>query len=801
MDDILHQDAESDQISQDDIDRLLRGVSEESVAVEEPVRRAGPAAELVSLDEIERLLDLALEKAEEIEETLDAEISDEIRLISRSPGAEEESGSGGAAAAAEETGAGSDSGLISQSDIDQLFGGGEVSEPLLKVEEPPAADSGVVSQSDIDRLLSGVEEESGSGGAVAESDTGLISQSDIDQLFGGGGASEPLPKVEEPPAADSGVVSPSEIDRLLSGAEEESGSGGAVAESDTGLISQSDIDQLFGGGGASEPLPKVEEPPAADSGMVTQSDIDQLLAGINLENTEIEIPKTAQAGEPIPSLVTQADIDQLLMSYHKSGTLEEQASATEDAGLILTQDEINRLLLEAKPSGTETAPVEEEEARSNFITQAELDELLAKAAAKKKPLKESPTKAAGESGLISQDEIDSLMLDQGDEDKSMGPKDRADTSDIFSQDDIDGLFQDESGPKTVALKAEIDSTEIISQDDIERLLQDEGGTEILPTKAESDTTEIISQDDIDRLLRGEDNVAETVALKKGLEETEIISQDDIDRLLGGEDGPGGSIPAGGMSTGEEEIISQDDIDQLLREVDEEAPVQPVQKAKERPKKDLVSQDEIDRLLQDDLGAAEESKPEEPAALPQEPVDRVILAEKEETALRPLRRPWYRSKYMALAASILLVILASTGGYHYFRGKKTASQTGMQTEVAVKSIPKPPPAQKKKPPVMAHDFKIELKGFVVFAPPGNEKIAFITADVIIDLQKTESANEIIRQEAFFRSIVYSAISKEFFEKEAGETDPEQLKKVIKEALNRALKAEAVSKVELNDFRTV
>ncbi|MFZ5570328.1 MAG: hypothetical protein ACOZF0_07985, partial [Thermodesulfobacteriota bacterium] len=121
----IHQpDSATTQFSQEDIDALLRGVSQEMTAVEEIDAGQPESQESVTLEEIDRLLDIALEKAEEIESSLNG------KAVAAGP-------------------------PVSQDDIDALFSGGvspaEEAAPARAVEP----ESGPVSQEDIDALFSG----------------------------------------------------------------------------------------------------------------------------------------------------------------------------------------------------------------------------------------------------------------------------------------------------------------------------------------------------------------------------------------------------------------------------------------------------------------------------------------------------------------------------------------------------------------------------------------------------------------------------------------------------------------------
>nr|WP_320190870.1 hypothetical protein [uncultured Desulfobacter sp.] len=181
-----------------------------------------------------------------------------------------------------------------------------------------------------------------------------------------------------------------------------------------------------------------------------------------------------------------------------------------------------------------------------------------------------------EDDLISQEDIDSLLNDSG-QDEEESNIEEEDAGEL-SQDDIDSLMtdnvMDDDDP-------EQDDAGELSQDDIDSLLNGPDQNDNDSDNGEEDAGEL-SQDDIDSMMT--DNTIDDEAPEEDAGE---LSQDDIDSLLNGPDQDDDDSDNGEEDAGE---LSQDDIDSMMTDnaMDDDDP--------EQDDVGELSQDDIDSLL-------------------------------------------------------------------------------------------------------------------------------------------------------------------------------------------------------------
>ncbi|MFZ5571714.1 MAG: hypothetical protein ACOZF0_15030, partial [Thermodesulfobacteriota bacterium] len=543
-----------------------------------------------------------------------------------------------------------------------------------------------------------------------------------------------------------------------------------AVEPESGPVSQDDIDALFSGGvsPAEEAAPaKAVEP---ESGPVSQDDIDALFSG-GVSPAEEAVP--ARAVEPESGPVSQDDIDFLLEAAADPMKPGREKLPEADATHLLSQEELNSLLREDQAV---SESMEEEAERSNFITQQELDQLLLQASAKRS--------GGGKPATGVEDGIDGL-----------------------SQDDIDRMLQGAGDVNETLVSGENpDDGEVISQDELDRLLQGVGDEEeTVALKKAPDEEELISQEDIDRLLQGSGDEDEAEGFKEIPVKGDIITQQDIEQLLQGKGGGMDDPRAAHLAAVEADIISQDDIDHLLREVDGDVPDGGPKPSKAKTRKAVVSQEDIDLLLLESE-VQEEIPPDAiPPALDQpvpEVTDKVILAESDEgesrKAVKTLHRPWYRSKYLPIAASVLLLVAAGGFlGFHLLKKTRPAMVEDVAPEVVSRPIPKPV----EQPLVTKAKHTVELKDFVVFAPVDREDLTFVTTSIRIDFNKADFAEQVVRNKAYFRSVVYRKIRKVLASRNDDGSYETRLQEAVQKALNRVLREDAVGKVVLHDYKSI
>ena len=292
--------------------------------------------------------------------------------------------------------------LISQDDIDKLLSSSSLDEAEAAIGSSDD-ELGELSQDDIDSLLNNVSldvDDSGDDVAPGESngdDLELVSQDDIDRLMGGVLDDGPdSAEAGEPYGDDLELVSQEDIDRLMGGVLDDE-----PEEDDQELVSQDDIDRLMNGALDDGPEPvKADEPEADDQEMVSED-----------------------ADAPVS---TVTDTPELLIDESEAVDVEE---------CLVTQETIDLLLAEASDPAPEPAPAPapapepelQAEPESETEPEIDLEELLGP-----DPV---PPAAVTEDQEVTQDDIDDLL--QGDE-LGYGAED----SDLISQNDIDELLLD-----------------------------------------------------------------------------------------------------------------------------------------------------------------------------------------------------------------------------------------------------------------------------------------------------------------------------------------------------------------------
>jgi hypothetical protein len=329
-----------------------------------------------------------------------------------------------------------DSDFISQDDIDQLLqltdadDGHTLSDAEKDATETVdhAGDGDFLSQDDLDQLLQGVETEGENAGE--DQDPG----------------SEILEEITDEPA----IISQNDIDQLLQIAETDADSAGkdeAVAseisgkdvnESESALISQNDIDQLLSSPDTEADSaredeavsPEILEEVVEDEALISQDDIDQLLKGdieepefseaLSSDHNESASPETET---PEESLISQADIDQLLSEdafnptdSDVSESAPEKIAQPEEADQAggpkkyISQETIDTLLQQAESEDVLDSAVESHKVVLSEGNGSDVSEETFAADVSPEP--------DAEAGLITQDDIDKLLISDDDEDST-----------------------------------------------------------------------------------------------------------------------------------------------------------------------------------------------------------------------------------------------------------------------------------------------------------------------------------------------------------------------------------------------
>lgn len=325
-----------------------------------------------------------------------------------------------------------DLGELSQEDIDQLMGGGGTDSKMEEM--PPEDDAGELSQDDIDRMMNGGGLQEESEPETGPDDVGELSQEDIDRMMNATALENDPEPVED--AEELELISQEDIQRLMNASPEDAAEPGAGGE-ELELISQEDINGLMTDTAGDEP--KNEEAVDLDD----DSAID--------ESEAVDVAQT---------LITQETIDRLIKDRPAPGR--EDSAGTEEPGDDSGQAET--VILDGEPEDTETVfaqageelpetsgvegkgPGPEEQAL-NDVTQEDIDSLLQGTDDDEDFLGDE------EDILISQDDIDTLLLaaDQEDEDvlgdlMDGGVLDEFDTQDLLDgEEDTDQVVLEGAG--------------------------------------------------------------------------------------------------------------------------------------------------------------------------------------------------------------------------------------------------------------------------------------------------------------------------------------------------------------------
>ncbi len=512
------------------------------------------------------------------------------------------------------------SSILSPDEIDAMFKSPRKTSGEVKAEEKGAVEDGVsiLSPDEIDQLFDPAQGKKGFvTGSNQEKQANVVSADDIDALFKAAPTDKIItPTLGSRDTSlddDLVLVHPDDIARLLNGQDDDLGSdfGESIpALSDKqevdDLLNADDVDHLFSAS-LEEPATLPEPLDEEELVPVSQEDIDQLLKNALGDTPDSFMSAEGDmTGHSGPGLISKDDIDDLL-----SHTLD----ADEEIGLV-TQDDIDDLLqgafdktpvpsepgkdrapsfeksdVEIPENGISASPVmieekrddEEEEQPSLFITQEAIDGLLKEAKPPKKQVDRSLDR-------VSQDSTGPLVK-EGAGRETPEPEIEtlpdADFEGLVSQDELDSLLAGSADKGETRETPEEESSGLISQDDINELLSK---SEKEPD-ADEEEPSLISQDDIDQLLAievSDEKDPSEAASEKG-EETGEVSQDVIDKLLEEETG---------TSEDEAGLVTQDIIDQLLNEEIEE------EESVDKEEKDQVILEEV---KEDDEGVVPEKK--------------------------------------------------------------------------------------------------------------------------------------------------------------------------------------------------
>lgn len=383
--------------------------------------------------------------------------------------------------------------LISQSDIDKLLESSTIEEAEDKFgdEDDPADELGELSQDDIDNLMNSNPSVQGDSpdetdildkleqpdmADTEDAEMELISQDDIDQLMNSNMVSkeEQAPQKDSEPAVgeeDFGELSQDDINRLMnsnSGSDEKT-----VSDLDTDEafeeFSKDEIKALMG---ARDSKPEKESPPEDKIDDSLNLEDDDILRNEKIE--EIPVPvkqsrkrlddfviKESEASEVADCLISQITIDELIKNFNAGPASDPVIPADPPAALKskqIPEPEAFQMPADTSPDDVEDflKPVSgvdgfELNDEREDVTQEDIDALLTES---------GDEEAAEDDILISQDDIDTLLMaaDQEDEDVLGDILDKG--LDPAPGDDLDdGGLENETSEETEEEEEEIEDEE------------------------------------------------------------------------------------------------------------------------------------------------------------------------------------------------------------------------------------------------------------------------------------------------------------------------------------------------------
>ncbi len=326
---------DGDAVSQDEIDKLLLNASEESVAQDVlPHHHESDTDDIITLEDIDRLIDIALETDIDIEDdTEEPPPADNSSIID-------------------------DSGAVSNDEIDNLINAGK--------DQPDPEVNEAISQDDIDQMMVPEKDETETDNSESEkSESEVVSQDDIDSLLNGDTAED----TSDNDGAEA--VSQDDIDDLLQGETQETSPDETTKKERSNLIDQDELDRLLKKFEEKTNQKTLDEKPTEepedtdeDTVLISQDEINKLIGIVDDEESvseetdedksvseEISEDTKAETKGQDEDVLLQSDLDQLLKIS------DEEDDDDEALGEITDVEDSDKVLLEADKE--EDAPEEE----------------------------------------------------------------------------------------------------------------------------------------------------------------------------------------------------------------------------------------------------------------------------------------------------------------------------------------------------------------------------------------------------------------------------------------------------------
>ncbi len=213
---------------------------------------------------------------------------------------------------------------------------------------------------------------------------------------------------------------------------------------------------------------------------------------------------------------------------------------------------------------------------------------------------------------------------------------------------------------------------------------------------------------------------------------------------------------------------------------------------------IVTQADIDKLLRDAEDNDETPEEEDSARK-----DKVILKAATEEETVPFKKteasekeaPWYASKVFLVCSSILVAIsFTAISLVMYSRTKSTAPKTSLAgtTTFSIERI---------VAPEASVALTIVFKNFIIPAPLEKKNIAYIIADISINMANSVSAKKIKKNEPFFRNLIYDVLINALISQGKDKISPGDIKITISEILNNSLPEDSINTIDIVKFEAV
>ena len=297
-------------------------------------------------------------------------------------------------------------------------------------------------------------------------------------------------------------------------------------------------------------------------------------------------------------------------------------------------------------------------------------------------------------------------------------------------------------------------------------------------------------------------------------DTDFISQEDIDSLLSqaeeeereAQDSAAEAMLAETEATEEESSPAAEPEAELEAEPEAESKTEPEAESETEPEASATEED-TDALGDDAELDGEDDEISDRVILediPDEPDDTEELEDEPDSESK-----WGIKKLLLVASPVVLIVLGVLGVVIYSTIRKPASE-GQRT-IQTFSITQQEPGNQSgavkvlneglnldSPAASMAAHFIELKKFLVSAPLKRKDLAYVTADVSIELTSSSAARLVKDHAPFYRNIIYDVLKQALTVRDKSKINEISLKIAILKALNSALPERSIKDVTVSTF---